>query len=207
MYVLQANVRLLTVQTHTGRFFVFVEVALQGECLSASLTNVGFAGGMRLNMSAQVGLIGEGLIAYRTLERFLSSVSAYVTLQEPWTTETFTTVRTLTALAVCPDVHAVGRHGDVHLVAVRTLSGLLVRDAAVSLAMTGQVAGSAVTFSTFRTDVRVLGRVVGHDGRRNFVVVQDLLHDGRQYRVVQVGHVATGDDDRRILYRPLELGH
>ena len=59
-------------KSHTTGLLMFVKVTLEGKSLSAPLTNVGFGGGVRLDMSSQVGLVGEGFSADVTLERFFS---------------------------------------------------------------------------------------------------------------------------------------
>jgi len=53
-------------------------------------------------------------------------VCSNVTLKEPRSGEAFAAEVALAALVVRPQVHGVGRHGDVGLAAVRTLSGFLV---------------------------------------------------------------------------------
>ena len=49
-----------------------------------------------------------------------------MTLKEPRPGEALATEVALAALVVRPQVHGVGRHGDVGLAAVRTLPGFLV---------------------------------------------------------------------------------
>lgn len=52
-----------------------------------------------------------------------------------------------------PHVHREGRHRYVNLIAVRTTSSFLVTQWAVCLAVSGQVAGSAVSLSAVRAAV------------------------------------------------------
>ena len=66
-------------------------------------------GRVRLDVSAQVGLVGERLAAVRTSERLFTGVRADVTLQQPRPGEAFTALGTLAALTVRPHVHAVRR--------------------------------------------------------------------------------------------------
>ena len=107
---------------HTRRLFVFVQVATQCKRFAAAATDVWLVGRVRLNVSAQVGLVGERLAAVWTAERFLSSVRAYVALEQPRSREAFAALRTLASLTVSPHVHAVRRCRCVHLVTVRTFA-------------------------------------------------------------------------------------
>lgn len=58
--------------THAGRLLVLVEVRFQGERLAATTAHVRLGVRMRLYVGAQVRLVGEGLVANRTLEWFLT---------------------------------------------------------------------------------------------------------------------------------------
>lgn len=60
---------------------MLVEVALEGEGLSASLAHVRLAAGVRLYVSPQVGLIREGLTAHGASKGLLSGVGADMSLQ------------------------------------------------------------------------------------------------------------------------------
>lgn len=135
---------------------MFVQVALQGESLSTALANVRLAAGVCLYMSSKVRLICKSFAANRARKRLFTCMSAYVPLQQPWAAETLPAVRALTALAVCPHVHAVSGHRDVHLFTVRTLSGLLVRYTTMGLTMPCKVAGRAIPLPAFTADVIVL---------------------------------------------------
>lgn len=115
---------------------MFVQVTLQRKRFTATLADVRFAVRMCLHVRSQVGLIRERLGADRAVKWFLSRVRSDVPLQEPGTREALAAVRTLAALAVRAYVHAVSRHRHVHLIAVRTLAGFLVRDAPVCLTVT-----------------------------------------------------------------------
>ncbi len=75
-------------------------------------------------------------------------MGADVSLKKPGTTELLATVRTLAALVVGSNVHAVGWHGDVDLFAMWTFSSFLVVNAAMCLPMSGEVAGGAVSLAT-----------------------------------------------------------
>jgi hypothetical protein len=86
-----------------------------------------------------------------------------VSLQEPGPGEALATVRTLAALVMSPDVHREGRHGHIHLVAVRAATRFLVAQRSVRLTVPGQVAGCAVALPTVRTAVGfVLKRTACH---------------------------------------------
>ena len=51
---------------------MLVEVRLECESLVAPLARVGLGGGVRLDMGAEVGLVGKGLLADVAGERLLS---------------------------------------------------------------------------------------------------------------------------------------
>lgn len=92
---------------------------------------------MRLNMGAQVRLIGKRLSTLGAFKGFLPRVGADVTLEQPRATEPFPAVWTGAALIVRTHMHAVCRRGDVQLIAVGALAGLLVVGAPVRLSMPG----------------------------------------------------------------------
>lgn len=87
-----------------------------------------------------------------------------VSLQQPGSREALAAVRTLAALVVRAHVHGEGRHGDVHLVAVRTTTCLLVGQRAVRLAVSGQVTRRAVAFAALGAAVK-LGVEQAHLGQ------------------------------------------
>lgn len=134
---------------------MLVQVTFERERLPAPAADVGFVSRVGLDVGAQVGLVGKGLAALRTPERLLPGVGTDVALEQPRTAELLAAVWALAALVVCAHVHAVGGHGDVHLVAVGTLAGLLVAHAAVRLSVASQVARGAVTLSAVCASVRV----------------------------------------------------
>lgn len=143
---------------HARRFLVLVQVGLEGEGLAAAAAHVRLFAGVRLDVGPQVGLVGEGLAALRTRERLLARVRADVTLQQPGSREALATVRACAALVVRAHVHAEGRHGDVDLLAVGTLAGLLVAVRPVSLAVSGQVGRRAVALAAVFAGVRLFRR-------------------------------------------------
>jgi len=59
-------------RTHTGGFLVLVEIRFQGERLAATTAHMRLSVRVRLNVGAQVGLVGKGLVANGTLEGFLT---------------------------------------------------------------------------------------------------------------------------------------
>ena len=65
---------------HARRLLVLVEVALERERLAAAGARVGLVDGVRLDVRAQVGLVGERLGALRTAERSLARMRANVSL-------------------------------------------------------------------------------------------------------------------------------
>ena len=107
---------------HARRFLVLVQVTTQCERLTASTTDVRLVGRVRLDVSAQVGLVGERFATVRATERFLSGMRPEMTLEKPWSRESLAALRASAALTVRPDVHAVGRRRGVDFVAVRTLA-------------------------------------------------------------------------------------
>jgi len=58
--------------THAGGLFVFVEIRFQGERLAATTAHMRLGVRVRLNVGAQVRLVGEGLVANGALEGFLT---------------------------------------------------------------------------------------------------------------------------------------
>lgn len=83
---------------------------------------------MRLNVSAQIGLVRKGFAADIALKRLLAGVCPDVTLQQPGAGETLATVLTLAALVVSAHVHREGGHGHVNLLTVGTVASLLVHN-------------------------------------------------------------------------------
>lgn len=63
------------------RFHVLVEITFERESLVALLTDVRFNGGVRLDVCAEVGLVGEGLAALGAGEGALPCVSTDVPLE------------------------------------------------------------------------------------------------------------------------------
>lgn len=86
----------------------------------------------------------------------LTCVGADVPLQQPRPGEALAAVRALAALIVGAHVHRVGRHRDVHLVAVRAAARLLVHQRAVRLPVAGQVGRRRVLLAALGADVHVL---------------------------------------------------
>ena len=155
---LQVGTRALA--PHAGRLLVLVEITFQRERFSAAKANVRLFAGMRLDVRAQIRLIGERLIALGTFERLFARVRANVALQQPRSAEFLAAEGALAALVVRPDVHAEGRHRHVHFVAMRTFSRLFVGERSVRLPVSRQVAGRAVRLGTYRTDVSVSVRAI-----------------------------------------------
>jgi len=195
---------------HARRLLVLVQVRAQCERFAAATTDVRLVGRVRLNVSSQVGLVCECLAAVRTPERLLARVSADVSLQKPRPREALAALRTLAALAVSAHVHAVRRSRRVHLVAVRTLSRRHCRvvgartsttllllwlimmmltgaGRAVTLPVSGQVAGGAVRPSTLGTMVQRRRHVDGRadwSGRRR---LRHSRHEAAVHRRLSVG--------------------
>ena len=71
-------------------------------------------------MSPQVGLVSEGAGTFSAGKRFLSGVSAEMSLQQPGSGEGLPAVLALAGQSVGPDVHLEGALGVVSLVAVFT---------------------------------------------------------------------------------------
>lgn len=163
---------------------MLVEVALERERLAAAATHERLGGRVRLDVGAQVGLVGEGLGALGALEGLLARVSADVSLQQPGPREALATEGTLAALAVRAHVHREGRHGHVHLGAVRTLARLLVCHAAVRLSVPRKVAGRAVPLPTLWARVVRFTATAAREPRcttRLLLKRSDLLEHGREY--------------------------
>lgn len=168
---------------HAGRLLVLVQVALECERLAAAAAHERLGGRVGLDVGAKVGLVGERLGALGALERLLAGVRADVALQQPGSGEALAAEGTLAALAMRPHVHGEGRHGHVHLGAVRTLARLLVRHAAVRLSVPSQVAGGAVPLSALGACVVRLSAGGAREPRRATRLLKrpDLLQHGGQY--------------------------
>lgn len=168
---------------HAGGLLVLVQVALECERLAAAAAHERLGGRVGLDVGAQVGLVGECLGALGALERLLAGVRADVALQQPGSGEALATEGTLAALAVRPHVHREGRHGHVHLGAVRTLARLLVRHAAVRLSVPRQVARGAVPLSALGACVVRLAASGAWEPRRSARLLKrsDLLQHGGEY--------------------------
>ena len=76
-----------------------------------------------------------------------------VALQEPRPGESFPTEFALVVEVVGEDVHAEGRHADVHLVTDLALLSIVGVKAAVCLSVSGEVAAGGVVFATVSTAV------------------------------------------------------
>ena len=105
---------------------MLVEVRLEPEGLVALGADVGLLRVVRLLVGPQVGPVGKGLITNLAGEGLLAGVGPDVALEQPGPGEALAAVRTTAALVVGADVLGVGGHGDVDLVTVRALLGLLV---------------------------------------------------------------------------------
>lgn len=117
---------------------MFVQVTLQREGFATTSTDERLGRGVSLDVSPQVALVGEGLGTDWTGEGFLASMRPDVSLKQPRSAEAFAAIGTPATLPVRPDVHAVGGHGYVHLVAVGTLPGRpAVLDATMGLSVSG----------------------------------------------------------------------
>lgn len=97
---------------------MFREQGHPGEGFAAGGTGILFHVGMRLEMSTQVGAIGERPVAVGAGERFLAGVGAYVALKEPRSREGFAADRALARQRVRSDVHFQGAQGNVHFFTV-----------------------------------------------------------------------------------------
>ena len=118
---------------------MFVEIGLEREGLVAAVAGEVLEGGVGLHVCPQVGPVSEGLAAVRAPVRLLPRVRAHVTLQEPGPAEMLAADRARVLEVVREHVHGEGRHGDVDLVAVRALLGVLAVQRAVRLLVAGQV--------------------------------------------------------------------
>ena len=130
--------------SHARRFLVLVEIRLESERFTATAAHVRLGVRVRLNVSSQVGLVGERFVADCTLERFLACMSAYVPLQQPRPREAFATIVALASLIMRPHVHAERGHTDVDLVAVWAPPGFLISEGPVRLPVSGQIGGRRV---------------------------------------------------------------
>lgn len=117
---------------------------------------------MGLQVSAQVGAVGEGARAVRARERFLARVRPDVALQKPRPGEGFAAQKALARQRVRSDVHLQGAQGDVDFVAVFATEGFLVGrllGGAVQLLVFGQAAVGRVGLVAIGT--LVAGRRTG----------------------------------------------
>lgn len=171
---------------------MLVEVALEGEGLPAAPAHVRLGAGVRLYVRPQVGLVSEGLAADGAREGLLPRVRPYVALQQPGPAEALAAIGAPASLSVRPHVHAVGRHRDVHLVAVGAAPRLLVGGAAVRLPVARQVAGGAVALAALAARVHVRRRRRGGGGRGLLLLL--LLHQLSDDRR-QGGAVARSEED------------
>lgn len=76
-------------------------------------------------------------------------------LEQPRPGEALSAILTFATLIVSPHVHGEGWHADVHLVAMRTPPGFLIGRASMGLAMSGEVAGGAVSLAALGAFVLV----------------------------------------------------
>ena len=81
---------------------MLVEVALERKGLVALLADVGLDVGVRLDVGAQVGLVGKGLVALRAGKGLLARVGPDVALEEPGAAEALAAQVALTAQLVRP---------------------------------------------------------------------------------------------------------
>lgn len=111
----------------------------------------------------------------------LTSMSANVALEKPWSAETLAAVVALTSLGVRADVHRIGRHGHVDLVAMRTLASLLVIHAAMDLPVSSQIGRGAVPLVALGTHVNVPSEIRQGLGRRwTIELIRSLLNNQDQ---------------------------
>lgn len=118
---------------------MLVQVGLESKGFATLFTNEGFHFGVRLDVRAQVGLVGERLGACFTLEWFFTCVCSNVPLEQPGPGEALGAVRAAADLVVRAQVHGVGRHGHVDLAALGAGPRFAVVRGAVDLAVPGEV--------------------------------------------------------------------
>ncbi len=121
--------------------------------LAARLARVALHVRMGLEMSAQVGAVGEGARAVLAREGFLARVRPDVTLKEPRSREGLATQKALAGQRVRPDVHLEGAQRNVNLFAVLAAKGLFVGrllSGAVQFLVLCQTAVSRVGLVTVR---------------------------------------------------------
>lgn len=129
-------------QSRTSAVQVFRQQRHPGEGLAAVGARVLLDVGVCLEMSTEVGAVGERPVTKRTREGFLAGVGTDVSLQQPWSREGFATEDTLAGEGVRPDVHleSTQRHVDflTVLAAEALLGGGLLVGGAVELLMLRQ---------------------------------------------------------------------
>lgn len=143
----------MSLHSHTRRFFVLVQVALERERLAAPAAHEGLRVRVGLDVRPQVGFVGKRLVANLARKGLLSGVRADVAVEQPGSAETLAAEGAPAALGMRADVHAESRHGHVHFVTVRTFPRLFVQHGPVRLAVAGEVAAGAVALAAFRANV------------------------------------------------------
>ena len=106
---------------------MFDEQRQARERLGAAVAGVLLELGVRLQVRAQVGPVGEGSAALRTGERAFARVRAKMSLEQPRPRERLAAQLAPTRQRVCPDVHLQRAGGRVRFVALRTTLVLRLR--------------------------------------------------------------------------------
>ena len=101
------------------------------ERLGAAVARVLLELGVRLQVRAQVGPVGEGAAALRAGERPLACVSSHVALQQPRPRERLAAQLTAARQRVCPDVHLERAERRVRLATVTTCQLPVCDEAAI----------------------------------------------------------------------------
>lgn len=108
---------------------------------------------VRLQVSAQVGSVGERPVADLAAERLLAGVRSHVALQQPRTTEALAAVLALARQRVRSDVHLQGAHASVDLRTelARELLAVLLVTITMELEVLAQAGLGRVRFAAVRT--------------------------------------------------------
>lgn len=132
----------------TGRLVVLAQIRLQCKTLMTALAVEIFESRVGLHVSSEVGSVREGFSTVSTTVGFVAGVAAHVALQKPRPRESLPTNIALVVEVVSEDVHAEGRHRDVHLGADVALLGIVGVEGPVGLPVPRQVGGGGVMLPT-----------------------------------------------------------
>lgn len=139
---------------------MLVKIRFESKSLVALSTAETLDRRMCLHVSAQIGAVGECLVAQVAFVRLLSRVWAHVTLQEPRPGERLGANWTDVGQGMRQQVHRQGRHGDISLAASGARFASARFQIAMRLFVTRQVGRRRVRLAAFVAHVASVTSVV-----------------------------------------------